>query len=213
MNSYFVTGTDTGIGKTTVVQFLLRYYGVAGYATLGLKPVAAGCDKVNGELCNSDALLLQQGSRVKLPYAAINPITLHAACSPHIAAALEHKNLQARKIVAACQTGLSAGADYTFVEGAGGWYTPINNQETLADIAQQLQLPVLLVVGIRLGCLNHALLAISKSGLPLAGWVANCVDNTHAYASDDIATLLDKLPAPLWLTLKYGGDFTFMHLP
>jgi len=199
MNSYFVTGTDTGIGKTTVVQFLLRYYGVAGYATLGLKPVAAGCDKVNGELCNSDALLLQQGSRVKLPYAAINPITLHAACSPHIAAALEHKNLQARKIVAACQTGLSAGVDYTFVEGA-----------------QQLQLPVLLVVGIRLGCLNHALLtaeAISKSGLPLAGWVANCVDNTHAYASDDIATLLDKLPAPLWLTLKYGGDFTFMHLP
>jgi len=223
MKQYFITSTDTDAGKTFTTCYFLKYFKQAHCTTLGLKPVACGgaCSEAcsekgtHNQLHNDDALLLQQASSITADYDVINPITLSSACSPHIAARHDHIALTAKKIADACQPGLQKKADYTFIEGAGGWLVPINQQETMRDVAVLLQYPVILVVGIRLGCLNHALLtqqAIIESGLPFAGWVANCVDPHHAFYSDDIATLLDKLNAPLLLTRAYGGEVTFMNV-
>jgi len=216
MNHYFVTGTDTDVGKTFIIQYLLNYYKHAKYSVLGLKPISCGCKPINNQLCNDDALLLQQASSIQATYNIINPIALSAACSPHIAAQYENRQLTAKATAAAIQPGLQKNADYIFMEGAGGWFVPINQQQTMSDVAALLKLPVILVVGIRLGCLNHALLtqqAIANSGLQLAGWVANCIDPNHAFISDDIATLLDRIKAPLLLTMKYGGEVSFMNFP
>ena len=205
---FFVTGTDTNVGKTLVAAGLLLVAKKQGLRTAALKPVAAGCEKTDAGLRNDDALLLQSVMTESLAYEQINPIALQAAIAPHIAAAQEKRVLSADRIAGFCRGSLQQ-AEFTLIEGAGGWRVPLNPRETMADLAKILQLPVLLVVGMRLGCINHALLtveAIRNDGLQLAGWVANCVDADMPVLQENIESLAARIPAPClgvvpWLDL------------
>lgn len=199
---FFVTGTDTEVGKTYVTCQLMQHLSEQNYSVLGLKPVAAGLDS---DGFNEDALLLQKNSNVNISYDDINPIKLTTPCSPHIAAKIDGQSVTISKILNKMQTGLNMSVDYTFVEGAGGWYCPINKTETLADLAIELDIPVILIVGIKLGCLNHALLtaeSIKKSGLKLQGWVANYIDSDMDFVSENITLLENKLSAPIIAKIK-----------
>lgn len=197
-NTYFVTGTDTGVGKTLVTAALLHLAGKQGCKAYGLKPVAAGCEATPDGLRNEDAVLLQAHSSVQLPYAQINPIALQAAKAPHIAAAEEGRRLSLDRLVGLCRGALIQPADLRLIEGAGGWRVPLNDQENLSSLANHLQIPVILIVGLRLGCLNHALLtaeAIQRDGLTLAGWVASGIDPQMDSKEENIAALKARLPA------------------
>lgn len=195
---FFVTGTDTGVGKTLVAAGLLLVAKGQGLSTAALKPVAAGCETTEAGLRNEDALLLQSVMTEPLAYEQVNPIALGAAIAPHIAAQQEKRVLSADRIAGFCRGSLGQ-ADFTLVEGAGGWRVPLNPRETLADLARILRLPVILVVGVRLGCINHALLtveAIRNDGLPLAAWVANCVEEGMPALQENIESLAQRILAP-----------------
>jgi dethiobiotin synthetase len=195
----FVTGTDTGVGKTLVACALLHAYAARGLRVVGMKPVAAGAEERNGALINEDVEQLIAASNVQAPRALVNPYCLRLPIAPHIAAAIE-KNPIKIKYLQECYDRLRALAQVVIVEGAGGFCVPLNAGETSADLAQRLALPVVLVVGMRLGCLNHALLtaeAIRARGLMLAGWVANQVDAAMPYADDNVVALQARLDAPL----------------
>ncbi|MBV1787005.1 dethiobiotin synthase [Marinobacterium sp. D7] len=197
---YFVTGTDTDAGKTLVASGLLHKANEMGLRTIGLKPVAAGCDETAEGLRNSDALILQQTASVKLGYDQVNPVALAEPMAPHIAALRENRRLSAERLVAFCRGALMQPADFVLIEGAGGWRVPLNQSETLARVPQQLQIPVIMVVGMKLGCISHALLtaeAISRDGLTLAGWVANVVDPDMPVLQENIDTIRGALRAPL----------------
>ena len=197
-HAFFITGTDTDAGKTLVATGLLAAARARGLSTAGLKPVAAGCEATEQGLRNSDALLLQAQTSIDLYYEQINPVALASPIAPHIAAQQEKRNLSADRLAGFCRSSLRL-ADFTLVEGAGGWRVPLNPSETLADLARVLQLPVILVVGMRLGCINHALLtaeAIRNDGLQLAGWVANLRDADMPVLQENIDTLKARLPAP-----------------
>lgn len=199
-NTYFVTGTDTNVGKTLITAALLHKAVQAGGSAYGLKPLAAGCTQVEGGWRNDDAVLLAEFSNVVLPYEQVNPIALQAPMAPHLAAALENKRLQLDRLEGFCRGALMRKADLRLIEGAGGWRVPLNAHENLAQLAQRLQVPVILVVGMRLGCLNHALLtaeAIARDGLTLAGWVANTLDPEMAALQENVLTLQGCLPGPL----------------
>ncbi|MCW8886260.1 MAG: dethiobiotin synthase, partial [Motiliproteus sp.] len=177
--SYFVTGTDTDAGKTLVAAALLEAAKQQGARTIGLKPIAAGAIETEQGRCNDDALLLQEYSTEKLPYQQVNPVLFEEAIAPHIAADREGKRITAERLVGFCRGVMMQPKDLLIIEGAGGWRVPLNSHENLSELPKALQTPVILVVGMRLGCLNHALLtaeAIAADGLPLAGWVANAVD-------------------------------------
>lgn len=195
--TWFVTGTDTGVGKTAVSCALLAAVARAGLRTAAIKPVAAGCD-ASGR--NEDALLLLQWMTEPLAYEQVNPVALSAAIAPHIAAQQEGRSLQASRLAGLCRGVMLAGADFVLIEGAGGWRVPISARETLADVAVQLQAGVILVVGMRLGCINHALLtaeAIARDGLRLAGWVANQPGEIMPSYAENLDSLRRMLPAPL----------------
>ncbi len=197
---FFVAGTDTGVGKTWASCHLLYAAQQRGLRTLGLKPLAAGAENTSVGWRNDDALLLQHASSVQLPYNIVNPFCLQEAVAPHIAATHAGVSLSASQITQAVHEVITtSAADYVLVEGAGGWRVPLNDSETLADVAQQLRLPVILVVGMKLGCLNHALLtagAIVQDGLQLAGWIANDLGEPMPCLAENIATLEHWLPAP-----------------
>lgn len=196
---YFITGTDTGVGKTRIAAGLLQAATASGLSTLGLKPVAAGCEVHGEQRINDDARRLQTAASVKLSFAEINPAALLEPLAPHIAAEHEGVELSMHELATHCQALLNR-ADFVIVEGAGGWQVPLNATETMASLAQALELPVILVVGMRLGCINHALLtvaAIERTGLRLAGWVANSIDPDMAAASENTATLTRRIPAPM----------------
>jgi len=198
-NTYFITGTDTGVGKTLVTATLLYLAGKQGLKAFGLKPIAAGCDETPEGLRNEDALLLQAHSSVKLPYEQINPVALRAAKAPHIAAAEEGRRLNLDRLVGLCRGTLMQPADLRLIEGAGGWRVPLNDFENLSGLPAQLKIPVILVVGLRLGCLNHALLtaeAIQRDGLELAGWVGSGIDPQMESREENIAALKARLLAP-----------------
>ncbi len=195
--SYFVTGTDTEVGKTAVACALLEAANQRGLKTAAIKPVAAGCD-AQGR--NDDALQLQQAMSVAMPYEQVNPVALQAAIAPHIAAAQEGRTLQVSRLAGLCRGVMLGGADLVLIEGAGGWRVPLGSRETLADLAKELQVGVILVVGMRLGCINHALLtaeAIARDGLHLAGWVANQPGERMNCHEENLDTLLRLMPAPL----------------
>src|SRR5690606_33228444 len=197
-HAFFVTGTDTGVGKTLVSAGLLLAARDLGLTTAALKPVAAGCETTPEGLRNEDALLLQSVITQSLAYEQINPIALEPAIAPHIAAQQARRLWSVDRIACFCRARLGH-ADLTQVEGAGGGRVPLNPSETLADLARQLRLPVILVVGIRLGCINHALLtaeAIARDGLTLAGWVANHLDPDMPVQAENVASLAQRLPAP-----------------
>jgi dethiobiotin synthetase len=196
--SLFVTGTDTDVGKTFISCALLHRFRAESLRAVGYKPVAAGASLLQGQLCNEDALRLQAASSPGYSLAEINPVCLPDACSPHIAAARAGVVLELDQLVAGYQS-LAAQADVVLVEGAGGFIVPLSETLDAAQLAQALALPVVLVVGLRLGCLNHALLsaeAIRARGLNLAGWVGNLVDPQMPFLDANIATLRSKLDAP-----------------
>ncbi|EZQ15917.1 dethiobiotin synthase [Halopseudomonas bauzanensis] len=196
---YFITGTDTEIGKTTIAAGLLHAARQRGLTTAAVKPVAAGCEVTPEGLRNDDALALQAECSPPLDYAALNPVALAPPIAPHIAAREAGLQLSASRLADACFRVFERGADLTLVEGAGGWRVPLNDDQTLADLAQELGEPVILVVGLRLGCINHALLtaeAIAADGLRLAGWVANQVDPQMDRQQHNLETLKAMLSAP-----------------
>jgi len=189
MNGFFITGTDTGVGKTWVAVALTRALVARGARVAVMKPVAAGGVRTAGGFCNDDALELLGASNVKAPYEEVNPWMLSMPASPHLAARHDGVTIGHERILAAYQR-LAARSDLVVVEGAGGWLAPISGSETMATIAERLALPVILVVGLRLGCLNHALLtraAIRASGLPLAD--ANIDTLTSRFGAEPLAVV------------------------
>ncbi len=197
--AYFITGTDTDAGKTTISAGLLCAAKQQRRSTLAMKPVASGCEMTEQGLRNSDALALIAQSTVKLPYAQINPYAFAPAIAPHIAADEAGVELCVDHLYQAAQVVLQQRADFTLIEGAGGWRVPISNTEFLSDFAIALNMPVILVVGVKLGCINHALLtveAIRNDGLELAGWVANVIDPDCARLAENIEYLKQHIAAP-----------------
>ncbi len=196
--SFFVTGTDTGVGKTLVTAALLRRLREAGVAVAGMKPLAAGAIAGPEGPANEDALLLQAESSIRHPYATVNPWLFTPAIAPHIAAAEAGVAIDTSRIIAA-HARLAASADVVLAEGAGGFLVPLDARRSCAELPGLLGMEVLLVVGLRLGCLNHALLtaeAIATRGLLLAGWVGNGIDPAFARHEENVATLAFRLAAP-----------------
>ena len=196
---YFITGTDTGVGKTAVTLGLMQRLQAHGNTVVAMKPVASGCEQTPGGLRNDDALRLQQQASIALDYAQINPCAFVPAIAPHIAAAQAGARIDLENIADKFQE-LMCLSDYVLVEGAGGWQVPLNESETLADLARRLGLDVIMVVAIRLGCLNHALLtaaSIAAAGCTLAGWVANQLPPASEYAQENITALKSRLSVPL----------------
>ena len=193
--AFFVTGTDTGVGKTHVACKLIRDYVVQGHKVIGMKPVAAGCDLVNGQWVNDDVLKLEEASNVKAPRELINPYSFKEAVAPHIAAEKAGIVINIDVIKQAFQA-LSKLADIVIVEGAGGFLVPLNDQQSMADLPAVLDIPVILVVGMKLGCINHSLLtveAIKMRGLNLHGWVANQIDPEMAFYNKNIAKIAEQI--------------------
>jgi dethiobiotin synthetase len=196
--SYFVTGTDTGVGKTLVTAALLRRLRDAGVAVAGMKPVAAGAADGPEGRANADALLLQSESSVRHPYATVNPWLFEPAIAPHIAAAEAGLSIDTGRIVAAHER-LRAGAEVVLAEGAGGFLVPLDAKRSCAELPGLLGMEVLLVVGLRLGCLNHALLtaeAVAARGLAFSGWIGNGIDPDFPRRDANIETLAARLAAP-----------------
>jgi dethiobiotin synthetase len=194
--AWFVTGTDTGVGKTLVSAALLTALARSGRRVLGMKPVASGCDATPHGLRAADAAVLTEASNVAADYADVNPYALAAPTAPHLAAAAEGRQIDIG-VIHVHYARLTQRADDVVVEGVGGWLVPISRAQTMADVACALELPVILVVGLRLGCLNHALLtqrAISASGCRLVAWVANTLqaDPLEGY----VEALTERLDAP-----------------
>lgn len=196
--AYFVTGTDTGIGKTTVSCLLLQAYAARGRKVVGMKPVASGCERMEGRLVSGDAELLQAAGNIQAPPGTINPYAFEPPLAPHIVAAQAGTEIRLPVILEAFRA-LQAMADVVIVEGVGGFCVPLNAEQDTADLAVALDLPVILVVGMRLGCINHALLtaeAIRSRGLLLAGWVANRIDPGMEAFEENMATLEVLLGVP-----------------
>lgn len=207
MKTYFVTGTDTDAGKTFASAALLHRASCLGFQTLAHKPVAAGCEQTPEGLRNSDALTLMAAiNEAGVDYEMVNPIALEPAIAPHIAAAESGKALSVSRLTGFARGLMMSKSDLLLIEGAGGWRVPLNAQETLADLAKSLKVPVILVVGMKLGCINHALLtveAIQRDGLTLAGWVANQIDPDMARFQENLHTLNQRIPAPLLAKIPF----------
>ncbi len=202
----FITGTDTGVGKTRVATALLRAFARRGLRAVGMKPVAAGCERIDGALVSEDVAALVAASNVNLPVDLINPYRFQAAIAPHLAAELAGETISLQKIRDAYVV-LAARADRVVVEAAGGFLVPLNEHEDFGDLARLLELPVLLVVGMRLGCLNHALLtaeAVQRRGLQFAGWVANRLDAQMPAFEQNVHALRERLRVPLLGTIPFG---------
>jgi dethiobiotin synthetase len=210
---FFITGTDTGVGKTWATVALINYFKMRGAIVVGMKPIASGCKNIKGVLKNEDALLLQEHASVALEYSQINSYSFLDPVSPHLAANDEQIDLD--KIVKDFNV-LKTQADIVLVEGVGGWLVPLNNQgDDLEMLAKKLQLPVIMVVGIRLGCINHARLtyqAIKASGVEFAGWLAMCLDPNMLKINENIETIQRAIDPPLLGILPYSKNADFKNL-
>ena len=196
-HKFFIAGTDTDAGKTLVASGLLEAANHKGLSTIGVKPVAAGCEQTDEGLRNSDALILQEAMSIKLPYDQVNPVALEPPIAPHIAAAQIGRTLRISQLAGYCRGAMMTPSDFMLIEGAGGWRVPLNRTETLAGLVKELELPVILVVGMKLGCISHALLtveAVLRDGLPLAGWVANRIDPDMSCYQENLETLKAMIP-------------------
>jgi dethiobiotin synthetase len=200
MRGVFVTGTDTGVGKTRVAVCLLQIFASAGLQAVGMKPVASGSVQTTDGLRNEDAVALRAAASTLRPYELVNPYAFIPPIAPHLAAAEAGVTIELTRILTAFNQ-LSAGSDVVVVEGVGGWQVPLSDSFGIPDLAKALALPVIVVVGLRLGCLNHALLstrAIREDGMKLAGWVANGIDPGFDRRAGNLATLKQAIQAPLW---------------
>jgi len=190
--AYFITGTDTDVGKTYTTIQLIQYFNDRSYKTAAIKPVSSGCETTSKGLRNADAKQLAEAISMNFPYEHINPTAYKEHIAPHIAAAMAGDKLTVESLLRSCQPILQSAYDYLFIEGAGGWEVPLNDYESVADLAAAFQYPIILVVGMKLGCLNHALLTyknIKTRKLPFAGWIANCIDPHMQSQKENIATL------------------------
>ena len=209
--AYFITGTDTDSGKTLVSSALLYLVSQPSTLlqqpkTLGLKPIASGCEMTNKGLRNADALSLISQSTIKLPYERINPISFEPAIAPHIAAKKNGTDISVKTLLKKMHFSALPEHDFCLIEGAGGWRLPLGNRQFMSQVVQALSLPVIMVVGMKLGCLNHALLtqeAILADGLNLSGWVANCVDPNMSNFDDNLQSLAEMMLAPLLGTIPF----------
>jgi len=199
LKSYFIIGTDTNVGKTYVASALVQHFVRLGFQSLGMKPIASGCERnQRGELINDDVQALINASNVSAPLNLINPYRFEPAIAPHIAATQAGVFVDLHEITQAYAQ-LTTLAEAVVVEGAGGFFVPLNEAQTLADLAVQLNIPIILVVGMRLGCINHALLtveAIQSRGLCLTGWVANQIDPNFEMFEENLASLKKRIVAP-----------------
>lgn len=206
MSTFFIAGTDTSVGKTHVTCALLHALRATGLNACGMKPVASGCAETAEGLRNDDALALLGASSAPVPYEWINPVALREPLSPHLAAAHDGVEIRLAPLYEAFER-LRDIHDVVLVEGVGGWMVPLSRGLMASDIARQWQLPVILVIGMRLGCLNHALLsarAIATDGCRLVGWVGNLIDPEMAAVEENLATLRQLLPAPCLGVLPHG---------
>jgi dethiobiotin synthetase len=209
---YFITGTDTNVGKSWATITLMRYFKAQGKTVVGMKPVASGCFMQDGQLKNEDALLIQKNASVELDYDAINPYAYELPVSPHLAGVKKQVILD--EVVSGVEV-LKELADIVLVEGAGGWCTPLNERQDNSDLARSLDLPVIMVVAIRLGCINHAKLtyqAIEQSGASCAGWIAMCTDPDMLSWNENIQTIKVSMATPLLGVLPYMkvADFSLL---
>ncbi|AHE67398.1 dethiobiotin synthase [Legionella oakridgensis] len=212
MKRYFITGTDTNCGKTYITCQLLHHFQQHCYNAMAVKPVASGCWQEGNERLCEDLLLLQQYNQISEQ--EICPWRLSLAVSPHLAAMHEQRYLSAQEITDFCYRAGCEDTDYLFIEGAGGLMVPLNNHETWIDFLMLSQIPVILVVGMRLGCLNHALLTesvLKMHNVACAGWIANCLDKDMLMLEDNIETLSQRLHSPLLATVSYGGNLLSHH--
>lgn len=207
---FFITGTDTSVGKTWATVALMRYFQAQGKTVVGMKPVASGCHWLDGKRRNDDALLLQKNASITMPYELINPFAYELPVSPHLAGA--HQPVDLSQIFAAFSE-LQSHAEIVLVEGVGGWLVPLNQHgDTVQTLAKRLNLKIIMVVAMRLGCLNHACLtyqAIAASGLLCAGWLAMTVEPSMQKFDDNIATLQTTIAAPLLGILPYSVEPDF----
>ena len=208
MKRYFITGTDTDCGKTYVTSSLLRYFD----QTEAIKPIASGCIEVDGQLVSTDAQQLQKNSDLSLD--VINPWRFKLPLSPHIAAKEQGEYVSAKEIADYCLNIQLEGIERLFIEGAGGLMVPLNDSETWIDFLKMTEIPVILVVGMKLGCINHAILTslvLQSYNIPCAGWIANCIDPQLLHLSANIETLKSRINAPLLTTLSFSGEVEGMH--
>ena len=210
-NTFFVTGTDTDAGKTLVTAAMLQKAKEQSLATIGLKPLAAGLDesaegyeqdsqgRKSRVRANDDARLLQSLATVKLPYSQINPILFDAPTSPHIAAALEHRKVNTDRLLGLIRGSLTKSYDLALIEGAGGVAVPLNDRDTMTDLMSALGAPVILCVGLKLGCINHSLLSyhyLITKGLQVRGWIGSELENDMPYFAENVETLRQKIGSP-----------------
>ena len=213
--TFFITGTDTDVGKTICAKALLQAAYKQNLSTLAYKPIAAGCEITESGLRNEDALILQKNSSIDVPYQAVNPIAFQLPIAPHIAAELTDKPIQSALISQGLQTLQKENADLLIVEGAGGWRLPLNNDEMLSDWVVAQKLPVILVVGMKLGCLNHAVLTyetILNDGLNVVGWIANQLQADMPYYQQNLQMLTRKIDAPMIAEIPYSNDINEIDL-
>jgi len=206
MNGFFITGTDTEIGKTFVTRLLMRRLASDGLRVAGLKPIASGCMQKGDELRNIDALTISDCANINLPYSTVNRYRFEPAIAPHIAAEQNGTQLSLDSIHEDLLTASDL-ADFVLVEGVGGWNVPLGDNISVADLASRLSLPVIVVVGIRLGCINHALLtmnAVRQTGIPIAGWIANCCDPQADATEENIRSIRQRVAEPMLAEISYG---------
>jgi dethiobiotin synthetase len=206
----FITGTDTGVGKTLISVSLVRALVLQGLRVSVMKPIASGSEHTPIGLRNADALALMQATNVAAAYEVVNPYCYFPAISPHIAAKEANIPVDLR-VIARCFAALQADADLVIVEGAGGWHAPISDSQTMQELPRTLDIPVILVVAMKLGCLNHALLsrrAIESSGAALAGWVANEVDPTFERSRENLQSLVRLMGREPLAVFPFQPDHT-----
>ena len=207
--AYFITGTDTDVGKTICTKALLQAANKQNRSTLAFKPISAGCEETAEGLRNQDALILQQNSSIKVEYEAVNPIAYKQPIAPHIAALENQQSINLNSIDKGLAFLKQTQPQVLLIEGAGGWHLPINNQQLFSEWVIEKQLPVILVVGLKLGCLNHAILTahtIQQSGLTISGWIANHLQSDMPYVQQNIATLKGFIKAPLLAEIPFLED-------
>lgn len=209
---FLILGTDTNVGKTIVAVNLLSALKAAGYATIGLKPIASGAHATREGLRNADAISLQQAATVSLPYEQVNPFCFASAIAPHIAAVHQSCRLSVTGVIEKIQC-LNYAVDYLVIEGIGGVYVPLNEQETMLDLVKALGFPVVLVIGLRLGCLNHALLSyesLKMRNIAIAYCLCNQLDPNMLFYEENVAILKQYIRVPFLNTIPYIREKTML---
>ena len=207
-NTFFVTGTDTGIGKTFVTCILMQFIKFHHKKVIGMKPIAAGIDIKNGVTSNEDVNLLKYESTLQLELGEVNTYSFDEPMAPHIAAQKHNIEIDFKKIKMHAET-LKNRADYLLIEGAGGYLVPLGESTSIADLVEELNIPIIIVIGVKLGCINHSLLtieAILKRGQKIFGWVANILDNNMLEVNANISSLKQRIKQPLIGIIPYSPD-------